>query len=435
MIDRYSLPEMKAVWSEENKYRKWLDVEIAACEAHAELGVIPRDALEQIKKNADFDVPRILDIEDEVQHDVIAFLTCVNEYVGAAGKYIHYGMTSSDVVDTGMSLLMREAMDIIIAKAETFTTLLRKQAEKYKDTVMIGRTHGVHAEPITFGLKLLIWHNEMTRNLDRLRAARANINVGMISGVVGTYASIDPRVEQMVCKQLGLKAEAASNQVIQRDRHAEYMTALALTASSLDKFATEIRALQKTEVREVEEPFGKGQKGSSAMPHKKNPVICERICGLARLVRTNALASMDNVALWHERDISHSSVERVIVPDSTLALDYMLEKFTYVIRELAIYPENMQRNLGATRGLIFSQRVLLALIAKGVMREDAYRIVQRNAMAVWAGGDDFKALLLKDQDVTDVLKPAELEPLFDAGYYVRHVDEIFNRRPNASSGR
>ncbi|MFA5867096.1 MAG: adenylosuccinate lyase [Actinomycetota bacterium] len=428
MIDRYCLPEMKAVWSEENKYRKWLDVEIAACEAHAELGVIPRDALAAIKKNADFDVPRILDIEDEVQHDVIAFLTCVNEYVGSAGKYIHYGMTSSDVVDTGLSLTMREAMDIIIQKAAAFSALLRKQAEKYKNTIMIGRTHGVHAEPITFGLKLLIWHNEMERNLDRLRAAREDINVGMISGAVGTYANIDPRVEQMVCKKLGLTPEAASNQVIQRDRHAEYMVALALTASSLDKFATEIRALQKTEVREVEEPFGKGQKGSSAMPHKKNPVICERVCGLARLVRTNSLAAMDNVALWHERDISHSSVERVIVPDSTLALDYMLEKFTFVIRELAVYPENMQNNLGATRGLIFSQRVLLALIAKGVLREDAYRIVQRNAMAVWSGDDDFKAFLMKDQDVTDVLKPEELEPLFDAGYYVRHVDEIFNRK-------
>lgn len=428
MIDRYSLPQMKAVWSEENKYRKWLDVEIAACEAHAELGVIPRDALEQIKKNADFDVPRILDIEDEVQHDVIAFLTCVNEYVGAAGKYIHYGMTSSDLVDTSLSLMMREAMDIIIDKAAEFSLLLFQQAEKHKHTIMIGRTHGVHAEPITFGLKLLIWHNEMERNLVRLRAARENINVGMISGAVGTYANIDPKVEQMVCKQLGLKPEAVSSQIIQRDRHAEYMTALALTAASLDKFATEIRALQKTEVREVEEPFGRGQKGSSAMPHKKNPVICERVCGMARLVRTNALASMENIALWHERDISHSSVERVIIPDSTLALDYMLEKFTFVIRGLAVYSENMEKNLGATRGLIFSQRVLLALIAGGVMREDAYKIVQRNAMAVWSGPDDFKTLLLKDQDVTDILKPADLEALFDAGYFVRHVEEIFNRK-------
>lgn len=428
MIDRYSLPQMKAVWSEENKYRKWLDVEIAACEAHTELGVIPRDAMEQIKKNADFDVPRILDIEDEVQHDVIAFLTCVNEYVGAAGKYIHYGMTSSDLVDTSLSLMMREAMDIIIDKAGAFSLLLFQQAEKYKNTIMIGRTHGIHAEPITFGLKLLIWHNEMERNLVRLRAARENINVGMISGAVGTYANIDPKVEQMVCKQLGLKPEAVSNQIIQRDRHAEYMTALALTAASLEKFATEIRALQKTEVREVEEPFGRGQKGSSAMPHKKNPVICERVCGMARLVRTNALASMENVALWHERDISHSSVERVIIPDSTMALDYMLEKFTFVIRGLVVYPENMEKNLGATRGLIFSQRVLLALIAGGVMREDAYKIVQRNAMAVWSGPDDFKTLLLKDQDVTDVLKPADLEALFDAGYFVRHVEEIFNRK-------
>lgn len=428
MIDRYCLPEMKAVWSEENKYRKWLDVEIAACEAHAELGVIPRVALADIKKNADFDVPRILDIEDEVQHDVVAFLTCVNEYVGAAGKYIHYGMTSSDVVDTGLSLTMREAMDIIIEKAAAFSALLREQAEKYKHTIMIGRTHGVHAEPITFGLKLLIWHNEMERNLVRLKNARENINIGMISGVVGTYANVDPRVEQMVCKQLGLEPEAASNQVIQRDRHAEYLAALALTAASLDKFATEIRALQKTEVREVEEPFGKGQKGSSAMPHKKNPVICERVCGMARLVRTNALAAMENVALWHERDISHSSVERVIIPDSTLALDYMLEKFTFVIEKLVVIPENMEKNLGATRGLIFSQRVLLALVAGGVSREDAYKIVQRNAMAVWDGDEDFMALLLKDQDITDVLKPEDLESLFDAGFYIRHVDEIFSRK-------
>lgn len=428
MIERYSLPAMKAVWGEENKYQAWLDVEIAACEAHAELGVIPKDAMAEIKKNARFDVDRVLEIEEEVQHDVIAFLTCVNEYVGSAGKHIHYGMTSSDVVDTGLALQMRQAMDLIIGKAEELSQILMDQANKYKHTLQIGRSHGVHAEPITFGLKLLIWHNEMERNIKRLKSAREVISVGMISGAVGTYANIDPKVEQMVCEKLGLTPEAASNQVIQRDRHAEYMTAMALTAASMEKFATEIRALQKTEVREVEEPFGKGQKGSSAMPHKKNPVICERVCGLARLMRTNALASMENVALWHERDISHSSVERVIVPDSTLALYYMFEKFNFVMRELVVYPENMMANINVTKGLIFSQRVLLALIAKNVMREDAYKIVQRNAMRVWDGDDDFKALLLKDTEVTDVLKPEELEPLFDATYYVRHVDEIFRRK-------
>jgi len=428
VIERYSLPEMKNVWGEENKYRKWLDVEIAVCEAHTELGVIPKSAMEEIRTNAAFEVGRILEIEETVQHDVIAFLTCVNEYVGSAGKYIHYGMTSSDVVDTGLALQMRDAMDILISKAEKLSAVLLGQAETHRHTIMIGRSHGVHAEPITFGLKMLIWHKEMDRNVVRLRAARETINVGMISGAVGTYANIDPRVEQMVCKRLGLRPESVSNQVIQRDRHAEYMTAMALTAASLEKFATEIRALQKTEVHEVEEPFAKGQKGSSAMPHKKNPVICERVCGLARLVRTNALASLENVALWHERDISHSSVERIIVPDTTLALHYMMDKFTYVMSGLSVYPENMQRNMGVTKGLIFSQRVLLALIAKGVSREDAYKIVQRNAMKVWDGEDDFKSLLLKDADVTEVMQPAELEPLFDAGYYVRHVDEIFKRK-------
>jgi adenylosuccinate lyase len=428
MIERYCLPAMSRVWGEENKYQKWLDVEIAACEAHAELGVIPKKALDEIKRNAAFDAGRILEIETTVQHDVIAFLTCVNEYVGASGKHIHYGMTSSDVVDTGLALQMREAMDILIGKTEELSGVLADQAQKHKNTIMIGRSHGVHAEPITFGLKLLIWRNETERNLTRLRAARETISVGMISGAVGTYANIDPKVEQMVCKKLGLRPEAASNQVIQRDRHAEYMSAMALSAASLEKFATEIRALQKTEVREVEEPFGKGQKGSSAMPHKKNPVICERVCGLARLVRTNALAALENVALWHERDISHSSVERIIVPDTTLALYYMLDKFTFVMRDLVIYPDAMERNLNLTRGLIFSQRVLLALINKGISREDAYKIVQKNAMRVWDGDDDFKALLLKDADVLEAVKPEEIEELFDAGYYIRHVDEIFKRK-------
>ncbi len=427
MIERYSLSPMRDVWGEQNKYQAWLDVELAACEAHAKLGVIPADALAEIKKNAAFDVSRILEIEEEVQHDVIAFLTCVNEYVGPAGKFVHFGMTSSDVVDTGLSLQMRQAMDLLIEKTESFRRILRDQAEKHKHTTMIGRTHGIHAEPITFGLKLLIWHNEMERNLKRLHAARQVISVGMISGAVGTYANIDPQVEQMVCKQLGLEPEIASNQVIQRDRHAEYMSAMALTAASLEKFATEIRALQKTEAREVEEPFGKGQKGSSAMPHKKNPVICERVCGLARLVRTNALAALENVALWHERDISHSSVERIIIPDTTLALFYMLDKFAFVMKELVVYPENMERNLYATKGLIYSQRVLLALVEKGFSREDAYKIVQRNAMRVWDGPDDFLTLLLKDPEVAESILEDELTELFESSYYTRHVDEIFER--------
>jgi adenylosuccinate lyase len=428
MIDRYSISPMKDIWGEQNKYQAWLDVELAACEAHAELGVIPKDALREIEQNAAFDVDRILEIEEEVQHDVIAFLTCVNEYVGASGKYIHYGMTSSDVVDTGLSMQMRQAMDLLIEKTATFSAVLRDQAEKYKHTIMMGRTHGIHAEPITFGLKILIWHNETERNLKRLRAARDTINVGMISGAVGTYANIDPKVEQMVCKKLGLVPEMASNQVIQRDRHAEYMTAMALSAASLEKFATEIRGLQKTEVREVEEPFGKGQKGSSAMPHKKNPVICERVCGLARLIRTNALASLENVALWHERDISHSSVERVIIPDTTLALFYMLDKFTFVMRDLVVYPENMERNLGATKGLIYSQRVLLKLVEKGFSREDAYKIVQRNAMRVWDGEAGFEELLLQDPEFAVSITPNELTAIFDPSYYTRHVDEIFRRK-------
>lgn len=428
MIARYTLPEMGSIWSDQNKYQKWLDIEIAVCEAQTALEIIPKEALAEIKANAQFDMERIEEIEAEVQHDVIAFLTCVNEFVGAAGKYIHFGMTSSDVVDTGLSLQMREAMDLLINKAGVFSALLGEQAEKYKDTIMIGRTHGIHAEPITFGLKFLIWHNEMDRNLARLRAAREVINVGMISGAVGTYANFDPSVEMAVCRKLGLKPEPVSNQVIQRDRHAEYMNALAVTAATLEKIALEIRGLQKTEVREVEEPFAKGQKGSSAMPHKKNPVIAERVCGLARLVRTNALAATENVALWHERDISHSSVERVIVPDSTILLDYMLEKMIYVMGNLAVYPENMKKNLEETHGLIYSQRVLLALVAKGVSREDAYKIVQRNALKAWDGEEDFRVLLEKDPEVAEVLKPDELAPLFDAAYYVRHVDEIFSRR-------
>ncbi len=427
MIERYTSRPMREIWSDQNKYRKWLDIELAACEVHARLGIIPKDALDEIKANASFDTKRIDEIEEEVQHDVIAFLTSVSESVGPSSRYIHYGMTSSDVLDTGLSLLMRDAMDLIIGQVEDLVKVLRDRTEEFKDTIMIGRTHGVHAEPITFGLKLLLWSFEMERNLRRLIKARDVISFGKISGAVGTYANIETEVERSVCEAVGLKPAAASNQVLQRDRHAEYMSALAITASSLDKFASEIRHLQKTEVREVEEPFGPGQKGSSAMPHKRNPVICERICGLSRVVRSNTQAAYENVALWHERDISHSSVERVIVPDSTILVDYMLRKFNYVMANLLVYPENMTRNLNATGGLFNSQRVLLALIGKGVTREDAYTLVQRSAMEAWEKGVAFKDLLLKDQEVGKYLSPEELEGLFDVNYYIRRIDEILKR--------
>jgi adenylosuccinate lyase len=418
---------MREVWSDENKYRKWLDIEIAACEVHTKLGLIPKDALGEIKAKAAFDTKRIDEIEEEVQHDVIAFLTSVAENVGPSSKYIHYGMTSSDVVDTGLSLLMRDAIDLLIGQTEELIKGLRSRAQEFKDTVMIGRTHGIHAEPITFGLKLLLWSFEMERNLKRLQRARDVISYGKISGAVGTYANIEIEVERSVCEELGLKPAKVSSQVLQRDRHAEYISALAITASSLDKFASEIRHLQRTEVREVEEPFTSGQKGSSAMPHKRNPVICERICGLSRIVRSNAQAAYENVALWHERDISHSSVERVIVPDSTILLDYMLRKFVYVMKNLLVYPENMSRNLNATGGLFNSQRVLLALITKGMTREEAYKLVQKNAMTGWEEGVSFKELLLKDKEVSEHLSPEELDELFDINYYIRRIDEILKR--------
>lgn len=427
MIERYSLPRMRAIWSEENKFQKWLEVEIAACEAEAKLGVIPKDALAEIKKKASFDVKRISQIEEEVQHDVIAFLTVVSEKVGPAAKYIHYGMTSSDVVDTALSLQLKEAADLLIEAAGKLVRLLKSRAKEFKKTVMIGRTHGVHAEPITFGLKLLLWSFEMERNLERLKRAKEVISYGKISGAVGTYANVDPRVEEEVCQKLGLKPAEVSNQILQRDRHAEYLSALAITASSLEKFATEIRGLQRTEILEVEEPFGKGQKGSSAMPHKKNPIICERICGLARVVRANALASYEDISLWHERDISHSSVERIILPGSTILLDYMLKVFIDVVEGLQVYPDNMKKNLQITQGLIYSQRVLLALVEKGFSREEAYRLVQQSAMRVWAGEGHLKELLLGDAKVKKCLSPREIDELFDTGYYLRHVDAVFKK--------
>ncbi|MDO8885608.1 adenylosuccinate lyase [Candidatus Oleimmundimicrobium sp.] len=427
MIERYSLPKMKSIWSLENKYQKWLDIEILACEAQAKLEIIPNEAVSDIKNKARFDIKRIDEIEEEVHHDVIAFLTSVSENVGPASKYIHYGMTSSDVVDTGLSVLMKEAIEFLIEDAKNLKTVLKKRAIEYKDTIMIGRSHGVHAEPITFGLKFALWAFEMERNIKRLKSARDVISYGKISGVVGTYANIDPFVESYVCEKLGLKPASASTQVLQRDRHAEYMCTLAVVASSLDKFALEIRHLQRTEVLEAEEPFAKGQKGSSAMPHKKNPIICERICGLARIMRSNAQAAMENVALWHERDISHSSVERVIIPDSTILLDYMFHKMIQVMQGLKVYPENMKTNLEKTHGLFFSQRVLLALIEKGMLREDAYKVVQQCAMKTWQEKVDFKKVLLADGEVKKFLNEEDLNKIFDYSYYLRNIDKVFER--------
>jgi adenylosuccinate lyase len=430
MIDRYSYPEMRAIWEPQNKYRKWLDVELLACEAHAELGKIPPEALEIIRERADFSVERIDEIEEEVHHDVIAFLTSVAEYVGPESRYIHYGMTSSDVLDTAMSVLMVEALDLIIADVAKLTDILKSQAIRYRDLVMMGRTHGIHAEPITLGLKLAGWAFEMHRNRERLKQAREVIAFGKISGAVGTYAHVDPFVEEYVCQKLGLKPAPVSTQVLQRDRHAEYLSSLAITGSSLEKFATEIRSLQRTEILELEEPFARGQKGSSAMPHKRNPILMERISGQARVLRGNLLAALENMPLWNERDISHSSVERVIVPDSTILLDYMLRKFTGVVENLQVHPQNMQRNFDLTQGLPFSQRVLLTLVEKGASREDSYRMVQRSAMSTWRGEGSFKDLILQDEEVLDLLSPEELEALFDVRSYLRHLDTIFARLEN-----
>jgi adenylosuccinate lyase len=427
MIERYTLPEMASVWSEENKLRKWLEIEILAVEARVQRGEVPREALEEIRARAAFDPRRVKEIEETVHHDVIAFLTNVAENVGQASRFIHYGMTSSDILDTGLALQMREAMDIILKEAAALTSTLKARALECRDMVMVGRTHGVHAEPMVFGQKLALWAFEMARNMERLRRAREVINCGKISGAVGTYAHLDPGVEEYVCSKLGLRPAEVSTQVLQRDRHAEYLAALALTGASLEKFALEVRGLQRTEVREAEEPFRKGQKGSSAMPHKRNPILCERICGLARILRSNAMAALENVALWHERDISHSSVERVIIPDSTTLLHYMLVKFHGVVRDLSLYPENMRRNLELTRGLVFSESVLLALVGKGLTREEAYTLVQRNAMRSWSTGRDFRSLLLEDPEVTRHLGREELEACFDLSSHLRNLGRIFQR--------
>jgi adenylosuccinate lyase len=427
MIERYSRPAMKEVWSEENKFNKWLEVEIAACEAWAQLGVVPRAAIPKIKL-ARVNLKRMDEILKETHHDVTAFLNTVAESIGEESRYIHLGMTSSDVMDTALSLQMMEATDILAADIKELTAELAGLAIKYKNTPMAGRTHGVHAEPITFGLKLAIWFEEMNRNKHRLAEARKMISVGKISGAVGTFATLSPQVEEKACHKLGLTPASISNQVLQRDRHAQFVTTLAIIASSLEKFATEIRALQKTEVREVEEPFSAGQTGSSAMPHKRNPELCERVCGLARLIRGYSVTSLENITLWHERDISHSSTERIILPDACLALDYSMNVFTSVMKGLNVYPKRMKQNMEITRGLLFSQRVLLALIDKGMSRQGAYKIVQRNAMATWKSDTKkFINLLKADKEVMAVLTVTELEALFDYNYYLRYVDDVFRR--------
>ncbi|MDH4100682.1 MAG: adenylosuccinate lyase [Nitrospirota bacterium] len=427
MIARYTRPEMGRIWEPENRYRKWLDVEIAACEAWAELGDIPKEAVEVIKAKADFNVARIDEIEQTVKHDVIAFLTSVAEFVGDESRFIHKGMTSSDVLDTSLALQLREAADLILADIDRLMEVLKTRALEHKDTVTIGRSHGIHAEPVTFGLKMALWYEEMKRNRSRMERAREVISVGMFSGAVGTFANIKPEVEEIACKRLGLKPAPVSTQVIQRDRHAEYMSALAMIAATLEKIAVEIRHLQRTEVLEAEEYFSEGQKGSSAMPHKRNPIASENICGLSRLVRSNAMAAIENIPLWHERDISHSSVERVILPDSTILVDYMLNRFTGVIKNLLVYPENMMKNLELTGGLFNSQRVMLALTEKGVLREDAYRLVQRNAMRTWKEKIPLQELLLADADIRKHLSEDEVKGCSDLEYHTRNVDYIFRR--------
>ena len=427
MIDRYTLPEMGALWSEQNKFQKWLDVEIAVCEVHAENGIIPRDALEEIKARAKFTVERINEIEKTTNHDVIAFTTNLAESIGEASRFVHYGLTSSDVVDTANALLLRDAADILLKKIDSLIDVLKRRALEFKNTPQVGRTHGIHAEPTSFGLTFALWFDEMRRNRERLLRAKGAVAVGKISGAVGAFAHLDPSVEEKVCARLALKAAPVSTQVIQRDNYAEYLSALAIIASSLEKFALNVRHWQRTEVREAQERFTKGQKGSSAMPHKRNPIISERICGMARIVRANSVVGLENIALWHERDISHSSAERVVLPDSSIALDYMLQKAIGLIDGLVVYPERMLENLGATRGLIFSGQLLLALTNTGVSRETAYEWVQRNAMRSFHERQDFKSLLLADADVSRVLTPGELEHAFDLEDHLRHVDDVFER--------
>jgi len=427
MIQRYSYPTMSSLWSEENRFRKMLYVEVFACEAMAKLGKVPKKALANIQKKANFNVKRIKEIEKITNHDVIAFIKSISEYVGPDAKYVHMGLTSSDVLDTGLSIQMKEACEILIEDVEALLDVLKKKARQYKNTLMIGRTHSVHAEPITFGLKLALYYEEMGRNLARLKRARDVVSVGKISGAVGTYANIDPSVEAYVCRKLGLKPARVATQIIQRDRHAEFLTTIAITGTSLEKFATEFRNLQHTEIGEVEEYFAKGQKGSSAMPHKKNPILCERISGLARILRANAIASMEDIVLWHERDISHSSVERIILPDSTVLLDYMLRKFADIVANLVVHEDRMCENMNKSRGIVFSGRVLLTLIDKGLTRNEAYDAVQDVAFKARKNGVGLKEAMLRDEEMLSLLGEREIEDLFDVSYYLKNVNMIFRK--------
>ncbi len=427
MIARYTNPEMGRIWSDQRRYETWLAVELAALDAMADAGMVPRDAVADIRRRAAFDIHRIEEIEQTTQHDVIAFTTAVAEHVGPSARWFHFGLTSSDVIDTAQAIQMREACSLILSDLEALAEAIRARAEEHRRTPMIGRTHGVHAEPMTFGVKLALWYAEVLRDMGRVRAARETISVGKLSGAVGTYAHLEPAIEARACAALGLWPVSVASQVIQRDRHAELMAALAIAGASLETFALEIRGLQKTEIGEVEEPFGKGQKGSSAMPHKRNPIGCEQICGLARLLRANSMAAFENVALWHERDISHSSVERVIFPDSFIALDHMLRRFTRIVRGMVVHPERMLENLERSRGIVFSGTVLLELTAKGVSREQAYEWVQRSAMRAINEGLAFRPLVEQDADIRRTLDPGEIARAFDLSFHLRHVDHIFER--------
>ena len=427
MITRYSLPEMVEIWSEENKYRIWLDIELAACRAWSRLGKIPETELKKIEENVRLDIERIREIEQVTRHDILAFVEAINESLGDESKYIHMGLTSNDVKDTALAIQMKEALELILKDLHRLKGKLAQEALLHKDTIMIGRTHGVHGEPITWGLKLLIWYEEIKRHIERMEDLRKVVSVGIISGAVGTYASIDPRVEELVCQELGLEAAPVTNQILQRDRHADFVCTLALIAASLEKFATEIRNLQRTDILEVEEGFRKGQKGSSAMPHKKNPIICERISGLARVIRGNVIPALENISLWHERDLTHSSVERIILPDSSILLHYMLHQFIMVLDELVVNKERMEENLARTHGLIFSQKVMLALVDKGLSREEAYALAQRNALEAWDSGESYLKLLQEDEEVLALLSKEELERIFDYKVFLKEVDYIYEK--------
>lgn len=427
MIERYTRPEMASIWTEQNKFQAWLEVEILSCEAWAELGVIPKEDVKVLRENASFNIDRIYEIEQETRHDVIAFTRAVSETLGPERKWVHYGLTSTDVVDTALGYLLRQANEILDKDIQNFIEILRNKAIEHRDTAMMGRTHGVHAEPTTFGLKMALWYEEMKRNLERFRFAADGVQFGKISGAVGTYANIDPFVEQYVCEKLGTKPAPISTQTLQRDRHAEYMATLALVATSLDKFATEIRALQKSEFREVEEPFAKGQKGSSAMPHKRNPIGCESISGLSRVIRGHMISAYENVTLWHERDISHSSVERVILPDATQLLNYMLNRLGNIIKNLTVFPENMKRNMRSTYDVPFSGRVMTKLIDKGFSREQAYDTVQPRAMQAWEEQRSFREIVENASVITEALSPAEIADCFDPSWHLKHVATIFDR--------